>query len=74
MAWILQCAGMYEVIIFAPFFCYIFASCWLFINIADDITNDVVALNNAVKTPDTGRAELMKRFCDIVQFYTDAKE
>lgn len=74
VAWSCQCAGLYEVIIFAPFFAYIFGSCSLFVNIAEDITNDVVDLNNAIKTPDTDRSELMQRLRDIIQFYTDVKE
>lgn len=54
----------------------IFGSSWLFIVIAEDITNDVAKFNaNTIKiTKNCDRAELMERFCYIIQNYSDAKE
>lgn len=80
MAWIGVCAGLAAVIkISIAFFGIIFGSCWLFVVIAKDITNDVAAFNNTVETLkiehiDRNRAELLKSFCDIMQNYLDAKQ
>lgn len=52
-----------------------FASCWLFMFIAEDITQDVLKFNTIVTTTsDETCAELTKRFCDTVHIYSDAKE
>lgn len=61
---------------YLQFLSFAFGSCWLFIFIAKDITTDLTAFNTAVaaKTSDGNSAELTKRFCDVVQIYTDAKQ
>lgn len=56
------------------FLCLIFGSCWLFIFIAEDIAKDLIAFNIIAKTSNANHSELTKRFCDIVQIFTDAKE
>lgn len=58
------------------FFSIIYGSNWIFIVIAEDITNDVTAFNDSTaKVPkDSDRAELMEHFCNIVQCYLDAKQ
>lgn len=52
-----------------------FGSCGLFIFMAEDITQDVAAFNIISKTArlDENRRELTSRFCEIAQFYSDAK-
>lgn len=54
----------------------VFGSCWLFIFMADDITQDVVAFNIATMTTTSheNRTDLTKRFCDMVHIYSDAKQ
>lgn len=85
MVWFSEFVGVFVVGFEAiAFFSYLFGSCWLFVFIADDITNDLITfkthmipVENAIKTKrnkDEHRVQLMKRFCAIVQIYTDAKE
>ena len=52
-----------------PTFSIIFGSCWLFIFIAEDIAKDLANFNSNETTN-----ENLKRFCDVVQMYSDAKE
>lgn len=59
---------------YIQFFSLLFGSFWLFIVIADDMTNELATLNNIVKTTNGNRMELMKRFCHIIQTYADAQE
>lgn len=47
---------------------------WLFVVIAENITQDVSDFNAVVKDPNGNRVEMKKRLCDIVQVYSDAKE
>lgn len=47
---------------------------WLSITIADDIVKDVTELNITAEMSHENRIELMKRFCNLIQLYTDAKE
>lgn len=49
-------------------------SCWLFKFIANDIKNDLTAFNAAAKAPDADPVVLTKRFCDLVQIHSDAKQ
>lgn len=79
VAWSGEFAGFEAgVIIAVPCFNIIFGSSWLFIIIADDITNGVAAFNNSVKilVKDklNERVQLMKRFCDITRNYSDTKQ
>ena len=56
-------------------FGFIYGSSWLFICMAKDITNDMAEFNDIVKTQENvDRAELMERFCKIIQLYSDAKQ
>lgn len=60
---------------FLQFLNFIFGSCWLFIFIAEDLTKDSTAFNDAItKKDDANDAELTKQFCDLVQIYLDAKQ
>lgn len=76
VAWLAQCAAGTTVgCSVTQFLNLVFGSCWLFIFIAEDIAQDVAAFNIiAATTPDKKSAELMKRFCDMVQIHLDAKQ
>lgn len=80
VAWLTQCVeGASIVATDILFLGIVFGSSWLFIVIAEDITYDVIAFNNLVTTlktedNDSDHAELIKRFCDIIQQYMDAKQ
>lgn len=76
-AWLAQSAGLAGLTITAlTSFNIAFESSWLFIVIAQDITNDLDTFNNTVKTIKNcnGCAELMEHLCHIIQHYTDAKQ
>lgn len=60
--------------LYSHFFNCIFGSVWLFICIAKDVKMDLIAFNVAVKTSDVDEAELTKRFLNVTQIYSDAKE
>lgn len=76
MAWAVQFAGLLAVVLATiSLYSLIFASCWLFVTITDDITQELVAFNIDVEISDgTDHDELMRYFCDIVQLYSDAKQ
>lgn len=75
MAWLAQFAGLACIFIVAmTFHGMIFGSSWLFIVIAKDISNDMAAFNQTVETPNDNDVQLQKRFCDIVQLYSNAKQ
>lgn len=80
MAWVIQCVeGASIVTTDILFLGIVFGSSWQFIVIAEDITNDLGAFNNAVKClkdedKDKDHAELIKRCCDVIQYYADAKQ
>lgn len=77
VAWISEAAGTSSLFFaFPPVLSLIFASCWLFVTIADDdLTQELAIFNNDVKKSDgNDHAELMRRFCGIIQSYSDAKE
>lgn len=59
---------------FMQFLNLFFGSCWLFTFIAEDITKDSAAFNTAAKATNRNCVELMSRFCDMLQIYSDAKE
>lgn len=74
VAWSLQFAGGCGVFtIEMPFFGFYFGSCWLFVFIAGDITQDLVAFNKG-ELVNRNRVEKMTRFCDIIRIYSDAKQ
>lgn len=75
MVWMFQSAeATVCAITIAQFLTLVFGSCWLFMFMAEDITQDVVAFNFIATTAtDENCAELMSQFCDLVQIYTDAK-
>lgn len=52
----------------------VFGACWLFIHIAEDITKELSAFNNDIETSKENRVELSKRFCDLIQVYSDANQ
>lgn len=77
LAWIAQGAGLASIMITVTLIIgIIFGSCWLFIAIAEDITNDMTAFNRTVETSKykNYRAEMIERFCDVIQNYTEAKQ
>lgn len=77
VAWFTQCAGcIVGVNIDIQFLNLVFGSCWLFIFIAEDITQDVIEFNLFVAeaTSNEDRTECTKRFRGMVQVYTDAKQ
>lgn len=77
VVWISQCAGIVAAGTTATlFFDMIFGSCWLFIVIAQDITDDVIAFNKTVNAiENTERiAKLMEEFSDLITYYLDAKQ
>ena len=75
-AWLTQCVGIAATVTACiSFFNCVFASCWLFMVIIEDITNDMAAFNNSIETLNDGhRADLMDHFCKIIQLYTNAKQ
>lgn len=76
VAWLAQSAGLSVLAsIIIHFLNLVFGSCWLFIFIVEDVTQDVVAFNIAAKAvvSNGNGTELTNRFCDTVQIYSDAK-
>lgn len=53
---------------------FMVGSCWLFTFIADDITSDLPEFNRDDEMANKNQAEQLKRFCGIIQLYSDAKE
>lgn len=75
VAFISQFAGAtFLVSVFTQFLYFFIGSLWLFVIIATDITKDAIAFNIEVKTPDVNPVKLTKRFSDMVQIYSNAKE
>lgn len=75
MAWFAELIGAIPPSIIDVLFTnLVFGSCWLFICIAKDITQDVIEFNEIVTTTKENRTELTKQFCDLVQIYSNAKE
>lgn len=74
--WIVQLAGLLVVVLaLMSFYSLMFASCWLFVTITDDIAQELVAFNIDVDASSgSNHDELMRYFCDIVQLYSDAKQ
>lgn len=56
------------------FLSLIFGSFWLFIVIAEEMANELATFNAIIGTSKRNRSELMKRFCHIIQTYTDAQQ
>lgn len=57
-----------------PYFTLIFASSWIFIVFTGDLRQELATFNNDIITFDGHcDAESVRRFCNLVQFYTDAK-
>lgn len=79
VAWFGESVGLVAIgVPLLPFFIYLFASCWIFYFIANDIRKDLTAFYVDVKIVRTWnaekRTELMKQFIAIVQIYGDAKQ
>lgn len=86
MAWPVQFAGALAVALTGTIFLnFLFGSCWLFIDMAEDITKDLAAFSADVKSTEKRaelverrrrrrRRQLVERFCDIIQLYSDAKQ
>lgn len=72
VAWFAQLAATVAIANFGiGFFNIVFASSWLFIVIAEDLTSDMNAFNNTIES--LRRTELMIRFYNIVKSYSVAK-
>lgn len=80
VAWLGQFAGSVACLITVVLcFDIVFGSSWLFIVIAEDITNDVTAFNSIVKllkhkAKISNRTRLMRQLIDVIRVYTDAKQ
>lgn len=76
VAWLAQLlGGVFQACAIVQFLNILFGSCGLFMFIAKDITQDAAGFNfAATETSDENRTELKKRFCDLVQIYSDTKE
>lgn len=77
VAWLVQSAGLTVAILLSIiFFNLIFGSSWLFIFMAEDITNDLTVFNAYSETTEAteNRAEKTKRFCVTIQLYSDTKQ
>lgn len=77
VAWLAQVLALSAACVgIIPALSLILASSWLFITIAnDDLTQTLIAFNaNVRKSNKQGHDELMQRFCDIIQSYSDVKE
>lgn len=76
MVWLAQCVGFASVVvIIIPSLNIIFGSCWLFIVIAEDITNDLITFNIKIKKAPrySDCAELVESLCVVIRLYSDAK-
>lgn len=76
LAWLYQSVGILPIVCFViQFVNFFIGSSWLFINMAEDITQDVVAFNS-IDEPitDENRTEKTRQFGDMVQGYSDAKQ
>lgn len=74
-----QCAAGVSVgVAIGQFSNLVLGSCWLFIVSAEDITQDVIKFNKVTKASRAKlneiHAELTKRFGNLVQAYSDAKQ
>lgn len=77
VAWFWQSTASCSIhVALVPVLTLIAASSWFFATIADEMTQELAAFNNDVKAS-KGKdddAEIERRFCDIIQLYSDAKE
>lgn len=60
-------------IINLPDVTFLISSCWLFVAIAKEITNDLAGLSLNKKTKNR-RKLARERFCNIVQIYAELKQ
>lgn len=76
VAWLSEISGCFATYaVEIPLNSLIFASSWLLITINDDLTQELAAFNDDLKTLNkSDHLELVRRFCDIIQLYSDAKE
>lgn len=76
VGWFSQTAACTAIIVAdIPYFTLIFASSWLFVTIADDLTQELAAWNNDIRASDglVDHDGLVHHFCDMVRCYTEAK-
>lgn len=75
IAFLSQAAGSLTILVaYIQLVNLIVGSCWIFIVIAGDITKDATAFNKEAHTSNGNRIEMVKRFRDLVQTYSDAKQ
>lgn len=53
--------------------CFFCGFCWLYISFADDISSDIIALNDSEVSQRVDK-ELVERFINIVQLHVDVKQ
>lgn len=58
----------------SPVTCFIAGSCWLFVAFVEDITSDLCALNAEIKSTNANQMDVKKRFCEIINLYSDVKQ
>lgn len=74
-AYIVQCHGSMAVLFMHEQFPnFVFASYWLLSFIAENITMDLAAFNADGNLSNANRRGWIRRFCDLVQTYSDAKQ
>lgn len=72
---LLQFAAVFvTTIINLPDVAFLVGSCWLFIAIAKDITNDLAGLSFNRRSNNTRHRLAREHFCDIVQVYAELKQ
>lgn len=77
VAWSCQTAAGLSICAGVIVFGLMFASSWIFVIIADDITQELATFNDDVKKPIKklkDLVEIKQQFCDVIQIYADAKE
>lgn len=76
MAWLAQCAGTISAAsVYVQFPNFVLGSCWFFISVAEDITQDVLVFNVIAKTTSVKNlAKSTKQLNDVLKSYLGVKE
>lgn len=53
---------------------FVYESCWIFVIISRDMQKELTEFNENVQIPNKNRENLMKRFDQLVQTFSDAKK
>lgn len=74
MTLVLELGAVYTMLFNAlALFCFVVGSCWIFIEITEDITDDLKHLKRNKQT-DRSNRKIKKHFFRIVQLFSDAKQ